>query len=97
MPADPKEIGYEDTPIGRNTLSTMVKRMRVAAGIEYKQKSKHILRATGATAMFQSNVPEKVIQKQLDIDHLKHCIPMSEYLQLSTRMSVRFQCQCKRI
>ena len=27
------------------------------------KKSKHILRATGATAMFQSNVPEKVIQK----------------------------------
>ena len=41
----------------------MVKRMCMDAGIEHDQKSNHSLRATGATAMFQSNVPETVIQK----------------------------------
>ena len=61
LPADPEEAWYENSPVGRNTLSTMVKRMCMDAGIEHGQKSNHSLRATGATAMFQSNVPETVI------------------------------------
>ena len=61
--ADPEEAWYENSPVGRSTLSTMVKRMCMDAGIEHDQKSNHSLRATGATAMFQSNVPETVIQK----------------------------------
>ena len=50
-------------PLEKNTLSTMVKRMCVDAGIEHDHKSNHSLRATGATAMFQSNAPEEIIQK----------------------------------
>ena len=44
--ADPEEARYENAAIGRNTLSTMVKRMCVEAGIEHQEKSNHSLRAT---------------------------------------------------
>ena len=39
----------------------MVKDMCVEAGMP--QRSNHSLRATGATSLFQSNVPEHIIQK----------------------------------
>ena len=39
----------------------MVKKMCIEAGIE--KKTNHSLRATGASALFQANVPERIIQK----------------------------------
>ena len=45
----------------KNKLGSMVKDMCVEYGIELK--SNHSLCATGASALFQSNVPEKIIQK----------------------------------
>ena len=52
--------------IGRNTLQAMVKQICSSAGIE--SETNHSLRATGATMLFDTNVSEKLIQEQLDID-----------------------------
>ena len=51
---------YENVPVGKNKLGSMVKEMCQEAGIDIK--TNHSLRATGASAMFHSNVPEKIIQ-----------------------------------
>ena len=51
---------YEGAPVGKNKLGNMVKEMCLEAGIE--SKTNHSLRATGATSLFRSNVPEKIIQ-----------------------------------
>ena len=53
---------YDCAPIRKHTLATFVKDMCTEAGIE-ELKTNHLLRATGATCMFQANVPEKIIQK----------------------------------
>ena len=50
-----------NTPVGRNKLATMVKRMCEQAGL--KPKTNHSLRATGATTLFNAGVPEKLVQK----------------------------------
>ena len=42
--------------MGKNKLGNMVKEMCL------ESKTKNSLRATGATSMFRSNVPEKIIQ-----------------------------------
>ena len=47
--------------MGKNTLHSLLGTMCVEAGIEEK-KSNHSLRATGATAMFAAQVPEKMIK-----------------------------------
>ena len=52
---------YDFSPVGRNKLGTMVKDMCQDAGIA--PRTNHSLRATGATALFQANVPERIIQK----------------------------------
>ena len=46
---------------GRNTLATFVSKMCEVAGIPEK-KTNHSLRATGASAMFNAEVPEKMIK-----------------------------------
>ena len=48
--------------IGRIVLSSMVKRMFQEVGIE--GKTNHLLRATGATRLFEANVPEKLIKER---------------------------------
>ncbi len=52
---------YENVPTGKNTLATMVKSLCEDGGLP--GKTNHSLRASGATAMFQNNIPERVIQK----------------------------------
>ena len=47
--------------IGRNVLCSMVKNMCAAIGVE--GKTNHSLHATGATRLFESSVPEKLIQE----------------------------------
>ena len=54
---------YTLTPVGRNTLSTMVKNICTDAGVG-GNKTNHSLRATGTTALFTDGVPEKVIQQR---------------------------------
>ncbi len=60
-PADPDAPWYEEAPVGKSTLSVMVKQICAEAGVE--KKTNHSLRASGASAMFQAHVPEKIIQK----------------------------------
>ena len=48
--------------IGRNTLASMVKTMFEEIGV--KGKTNHSLRATGATRLFEANVPEKLVQER---------------------------------
>lgn len=60
-PSDPAAAWYENVPVGKNTLSTMVKDMCSEADI--LGKTNHSLRATGTSMMFQNNVPEGIIQK----------------------------------
>ena len=62
-PEDSQAPWFLSTPIGRNTLSTILKKMCAEAGIE-GNKTNHSLRATGATQMFQAEVPEKIIQQR---------------------------------
>ena len=52
---------YSQQPRGQHYLNGMVKSMFDEAGIRAKYTN-HSLRATGASELFQSNVPEKVIQ-----------------------------------
>ena len=47
--------------IGRNVLASMVKRMFQEVGIDWI--TNHSLRATGATRLFEANVPEKLIKE----------------------------------
>ena len=57
-PDDQESPRYEDRPV---TLSNMMKEMSMESGIA--KKTNHSLRATGASAMFQAGVPERIIQK----------------------------------
>ena len=60
---DQNEPWYSSVPVGKNTLNNKVKTMCSKAKIE-GNKTNHSLRATGATALFESGVPEKVIQER---------------------------------
>ena len=51
---------YESSPVGKNKLGSMVKEMCIEGNIS--TKSNHSLRATGATAMLDANVPDKIFQ-----------------------------------
>ena len=62
-PEDPNAPWYYSVPIGRNVLATMMKKMGEEAGLQ-KGVTNHSLRAYSATEMFQSNVPEKLVQQR---------------------------------
>ena len=51
------------TPVGKNTLANMMKRMSKKAGIS-RGYTNYSLRAYGATTLFHAQVPEKIIQQQ---------------------------------
>ena len=53
--------GIKTCPVGKNKLGSFVSEICTEAGIPCK--TNHSLRATGATTLFQSKVPEKIIQK----------------------------------
>ncbi len=63
MPAKQDLPWFSSVPVGRNELHKMVQKMCADAGISGK-KTNHNLRATGASQLFQANVPEKVIQER---------------------------------
>ena len=54
---------YYSIPIGRNKLAQMVPEMCRIGGIS-GHKSNHSLRATGATELYEAEVPEKIIQER---------------------------------
>lgn len=84
MPSDESEPWYENVPVGKNVLSSMVKNMCLEGGIA--GKSNHSLRASGATAMFQNGVPEKIIQKATGHRSLE---ALREYERVSTDQNVQ--------
>jgi len=61
VPIDPEAPWYDKAPVRKNSLSAMMKEMCKEAGLD--KKTNHSLRATGTSAMFRANVPEKIIQK----------------------------------
>ena len=54
---------YCRTPVGRNTLDTKLGKMCSLAGIEGRI-THHSMRATSVTQMYETGVPEKVIQER---------------------------------
>ena len=54
---------FAKVPVGRNMLASMLKKMCHRGGIQ-GNKTNHSLRATGATQLFQAEVPEKIIQQR---------------------------------
>ena len=61
MPKNPEDPWFIATPVGKNTLSNMVREMCQEAGIE-GEKSNHSLRVAGTSSLFAAGVPEKIIQ-----------------------------------
>ena len=59
---DAKAAWFFIQPVGRNTLASMVKNMCSQIGVT--GKTNHSLCATGATRLFEANVPEKLIQER---------------------------------
>ena len=60
---------YYASPVGEHKLATMVKDMFGQIGVT--GKTNHSLRATGASALFEANVPEKIIQERTGHRSLK--------------------------
>ena len=58
-PSDPDVPWYEEKSVGKNSLASLMKDMSAEAGISIK--TKHSLRATGASNLFHANVPERII------------------------------------
>lgn len=63
VPAKADLPWFTSTQVGQNELNKMVQRMCQEAGVAGK-KTNHSLRATGASQLFQANVPEKIIQQR---------------------------------
>ena len=62
VPFDANAAWFFIQPVRHNTLASMVKNMCSHIGIT--GKTKHSLHATGATRLFEANVPEKLIQER---------------------------------
>ena len=60
VPLDPSKPWFSATPVGWNKLDALVGRLFKDGGIT--GKTNHSLRATGATRMYNSGIPEKTIQ-----------------------------------
>ena len=83
VPEIPDAPWFTAVPVGKNILSKMVKTMCEEASIIGK-RSNHSLRASGITKLFQSGVPEKVIQdcsEHRSIDGLRKYERISEEQQ----------------
>ena len=63
VPDDPSKPWFTSNPIGKNTLSKMVKEMCLEGGVSGR-KTNHSLRATGVSDLYHAGVPEKVIQER---------------------------------
>ena len=61
VPIDPAKPWYVASPVGRNQLGKMVSTMCELAGIT-GVKTNHSLRVSGASALFDAGVPERIIQ-----------------------------------
>ena len=57
-----KQQWYAHLPVGKNKLSSMVKEMCKAAGIE-RNKTNHSLRCSGVMSLYKSNIPEMIKER----------------------------------
>ena len=62
-PKDSLAPWFHSIPVGKNVLGNMMKTMSQAADLG-KGVTNHSLRAYGATELFRSNVPEKLVQQR---------------------------------
>ncbi len=76
---------YECTPVGREKLKTYTATMCKEAGISEK-KTNHSLRATGASALFNAGVPEKLIRDVTG--HRSNALQLYERPTLQQKQSV---------
>ena len=60
---DPTKPWYSSVPVGKNILDTKLGKMCSLAGIEGRVTN-HSMRATSVTQMYETGVPEKVIQER---------------------------------
>ena len=81
VPVDPNAPWYASVPVGRDTLQKIFHLMCKQAGIK-GNKLNHSLRATGATQLYESVVPKKLIQERTG-----HC--SLEALRVYERMNVQ--------
>ena len=86
VPTDPNEPWFHPNPMGKNTLHNLLGTMCVEAGNEEK-KSNHSLRATGATAMFAAQVPEKMI-KDVTGHKSSKALALYEHLTLAQKQAL---------
>ena len=105
IPSDPTQPWFTANPVGKNSLSKMVKEMCIKAGIT-GLKTNHSLRATGVSNMYQAGVPEKLIQERtghLSVDGLRHYerttvgqqAAVSRILHLQREQLTRGSCRCR--
>ena len=64
LPKNPEDPWFIATPVGKNTLSNMVRDMCQEAGLE-REKSNHSLRVGGTSSLFAAGVPERIIQGRI--------------------------------
>ena len=84
VPATPGAPWYEHTPVSREKLRTFVVSMYQEAGIA--PKSNHSLLATGATALSNANVPEKMIKAVTG--HRSNALQLYEHTTLQQKQAV---------
>ena len=85
VPSDSSKPWFLVIPVGRNTLSTMVRDICTEGGID-GNKTNHSLRATGASSLFTAGVPEKIIQQRsghLSLQGLRHYERVTQQQQLA--------------
>ena len=73
-PSNPEKPWFSCTPVGRNTLGKIVQTVCLEGNIPGR-KTNHSVRATGASTMFESGVPEKIIQQRTghrSLEGLRH-------------------------
>ena len=78
-------VWYDNAPIGRDKLQKFMEVMCHEAGISEK-KSNHSLRATGATALFNAGIPEKLIKDVTG--HRSNALHLYERPSLQQRQEV---------
>ena len=84
IPKVDKSPWFTSVPVGRNTLSKMVKDICLEGGIKGGHTN-HSLRATGASELFQNGISEKVIQLRtghLSLQGLRHYERVTDEQQL---------------
>ena len=72
--------------MGKNTLNTLISQMCQEAGIQGR-KTNHSLRATGATALFNAQVPEKMI-KEVTGHHSSKALALYERPSLAQKQAL---------